>query len=392
MNKRYFIFVGILVAIFFVLNLSTPEKVNWEKTFVKSDKNPFGAEVTYAFLEDIYGTGNVNYTRSSPYESLKNISEPVNYIMISPSINIEDLSGEKILESAENGSTIFISTEMLSGVIADTFNLNIAPYFINENFKDTTSLIFTNQSLPFISYKFKHDEIGSLIIIDSTKETSVVLKTNEYNIIMTKFKWGLGTIYIHSSPATLMNVNMLKNNNQQEYISTVLSHLPKRKTYWSEYYSKGGSQDKQTELRYLIDTIQLRWALFIVIIGIFVYLVFQSKRRQKMIPIIKPPQNSTLEFVETTGRLYFQQKDHTNLARKKIAYFLEKVRTHYYISTSNLNEDFISQLVGKSAVDEKTIIGIVTHANEILKTNNYSEQKLIELNNLIDNFYKKAGI
>lgn len=46
------------------------------------------------------------------------------------------------------------------------------------------------------------------------------------------------------------------------------------------------------------------------------YTVFESKRRQKFIPIIPPLHNSSLDFTETVGLLYFNKSDHSNLAEK----------------------------------------------------------------------------
>jgi hypothetical protein len=168
--------------------------------------------------------------------------------------------------------------------------------------------------------------------------------------------------------------------------------LPKTKILWSEYYSAGGSQESSTELRFILKNPQLRWAYYILLSFVGIFILFQSKRRQRAIPIVTPPRNSTLEFVETTGRLYFQQKNHANLANKKIQFFLEKIRTKYYINTSVLDESFVDSLASKSGVSQEDIRQLIKMFDFIKKAEKITESQLLDLNKKIESFYTKASL
>jgi len=89
------------------------------------------------------------------------------------------------------------------------------------------------------------------------------------------------------------------------------------------------------------------------------FVLFEMKRRQRIIPVIAPLRNTTLDFVQTVGNVYFNQRDNKNIAIKKITYFLEFVRSNFFLSTSNMNDEFIEALSKKTAMkqQDKTKLG-----------------------------------
>jgi len=397
MGKRYYIILGVLALLFILVNVNTPTVVSWKPTFKKKDKNPYGAEVTYAFLEDIFGNNAVSSSNASPYDYLHENLNEFNIIYISQYMKTTDTDVDAILEFADRGNNIFIATEYMEGPLADTLGLTEITYHDRPmNASDSITLSFTNQLFERKEYTFGHDNIMNYVIPDTSdkKEFTVLSESSDYHPHYVRIPWGRGNIYYHTNPLLFTNYNMLFAANQHKYISNCLSYLPKQKTVWSEYYSAGSSQESetQTELRFILKNRYLRQAWYILIAFVVLYMLFQSKRRQRAIPIVKPPKNSTLEFVETTGRLYFQQRNHTNLALKKITFFLEKVRTKYYISTSVLDENFIESLASKSGVPQEEIRILVKYFDAIKKANSITEPQLLDLNKKIESFYTKASL
>jgi len=126
--------------------------------------------------------------------------------------------------------------------------------------------------------------------------------------------------------------------------------------------------------------------LYIVLFSILLFIFFEAKRKQRIIPIIKPLSNTTLEFTETLGRLYFQYKDHKNIADKKITYFLEYIRTRYYLKTENLDSIFLENLNKKSGVSLEKIETLFKHINFIQRQTTISESDLLELNRKMEEF------
>ena len=120
-------------------------------------------------------------------------------------------------------------------------------------------------------------------------------------------------------------------------------------------------------------------------------MIFKGRRDQRIIPVIKPLANTTLEFINTVGNLYYKQSNHKNIADKKIMYFMDYVRAKYSLRTLNLNDELISQLSEKSYVDKSEINKMIELINVVSISETIKQATLIELNNLIENFYTKTG-
>jgi len=398
MGKRYYIILGILVLLFILVNANSPNPVNWKPTYKKKDKNPYGAEVTYAFLEDVYGEGNVSSNNSSPYDYLHDNLNEFNMIYVAGGISSTETDMDAILEFADRGNNVFIAAEFVIGPLADTLGIgDIGHHSYPFTANDSVTLSFTNSVFEKKEYIFVHDNINRYLVPDTTdgKEFVFLSESSDFLPHFVRIPWGKGNIYYHTNPLLFTNNNMLFASNQHKYISNCLSYLPKTKTVWSEFYSKGSSQgdeESQTQMRFIHSNQYLSQAWNILLVFGILYMLFQMKRRQRTIPIVKPPKNTTLEFVETTGRLYFQQRNHTNLAQKKIMFFLEKVRTKYYISTSVLDENFIDGLASKSGVPQEEIRELVKYFDFIKKVGNITESQLLDLNKKIESFYTKASL
>jgi hypothetical protein len=113
-------------------------------------------------------------------------------------------------------------------------------------------------------------------------------------------------------------------------------------------------------------------------------MIFNAKRKQRIIPIIKPLTNTTVDFTKTIGNLYFQEGNHDTIMEKKIIYFLEKIRQDYLLDTQNLDDDFIKKLHQKSGKDIALIENVVMLIKRQRKTFKSTEAELIKLNAVIE--------
>ncbi len=395
MGKRYYIILGLLAVLFIVVNASSPKSVNWNESFKKQDRNPYGAEATYIFLEDIFGKGNIQYSKTSPYELLHYTTFDFNLIYVANEVVTTKTDMEAILGFVDKGNNVFIAAQKFSGDLADSLGLWNSSVHVNPfSRRDSITLSFTNPMLEKKEYKFKHNHVMNFVVPDTSygREMVILSESSNYQAHFIKVPHGKGNVFYHCNPLLFTNYNLLHKSNQHQYLSTCLSYLPKTITVWNEFYSTVATEKSDQDLRFILSNPQLRWAWYILIAFVLVFLLMQSKRRQRAIPVVTPPKNTTLEFVETTGRLYFQQRNHANLARKKIIFFLEKVRSKYYLNTSSLDEGFIDALASKSGVPQEEIRSLIRDFEFIRNSAEISETKLLDLNKKIESFYTKASL
>jgi hypothetical protein len=118
-------------------------------------------------------------------------------------------------------------------------------------------------------------------------------------------------------------------------------------------------------------------------------MLFNARRKQRAIPIINPLENTTVAFTQTIASLYLKEEDHKNVADKKIAFFLEKVRTKYLLNTANLNKDFIQHLAAKSGNEIENTNYLINTIITLHKRSECSKEELLILHKMIENFFNK---
>ena len=203
---------------------------------------------------------------------------------------------------------------------------------------------------------------------------------------------GLGCFYIHSYPLAFTNYYLLKNNNY-EYVVKCLSYLPNNLIFWDEYYKPFKQEKAKTPLRFILSVPAYKWAYYVAIFSLLIYIIFVGKREQRVIPVIIPLKNLSLDFAKTVGSLYYQQRNHKDLAEKKMTYFLEKIRAHYFMPTNLTNDSFQAKLSFKSNVPAETVQAIFNiYFKQIREHHSINEQTLIAFNKELELFYSQSGL
>jgi hypothetical protein len=82
-------------------------------------------------------------------------------------------------------------------------------------------------------------------------------------------------------------------------------------------------------------------------------MIFTAKRRQKVIPIVRPPANEMLRFTQLIGNLYYQRKDHKDILQKKYLYFCAEVKhtNGLDLHSDEPDEDLCRRLTDKTGHD-----------------------------------------
>jgi hypothetical protein len=191
-----------------------------------------------------------------------------------------------------------------------------------------------------------------------------------------------GSFLLHTQPAAFSNYHLLKDNHS-EYTQKLFSYIANQPVYW---YQKNLTDESisQSPLRFIFAHPALTWAWYFFLIGMIVFILFNAKRKQRIVPIIKPLENTTVDFTKTIGNLYFQEGNHGNLIDKKIIFFLEKIRTVYLIDTTKLDDAFVKKLHLKSGKDQLLIDKAVRLIHKHQKRYQSTEEDLIEINNILE--------
>ena len=390
---KYILYISLAFGLFVVVKLLSPKKYDWNITFAHDDKNPYGAYAFSSLLPGLFPDKNISHSYKTLYEIRDSLGQKDNIIIIGSRFSADKEDSETLLEHVENGGSVFISAQNFWGHFSDTLNLETYDYFFrNGNIfdrRDTSYLKFANTQLDTVKeFLYRRDNIHNYFSRFDTTQTTVIAK-NDYGYPVTiRMQIGKGNLVLNSTPLIFSNIYLLSSDNH-EFVSKTLSYLPHQNVTWTEYYHLG-RMEVTTPLRFILANESLRWAYYIIVFSILLFMLFEMKRRQRIIPIISPLANTTLEFVGTIGNLYYQSGEHKNIAEKKILFFMDQLRSKYWLSTLHLDDTFVSIASKKTGRDEEEIRGLIAVINSIRSKQRITEHELIDLNNRIEKFNVSA--
>ena len=386
MNKTFKIYAVIFVVILVILGLlqaSKSESTDWRKTFDISRKSPFGLYVFDHEAQSLF-KDKLKKVTQNPYDFYsENEKEPHNILVIATDLDPE--SWEMLLDHVSEGSDAMIINEKIPKYVADSLG------FYTSNFSYTESDVlkltdkkFQNSYIKidkfpggkgFTYVKPEVDILGKIVSQDADDQAGFI-----------KVKYGDGHFYMHCEPLFLTNYYLLQKGNTQ-YAQDVFSYLPERETLW--FTEKEGSVQSQFFMRFILNNPALKYAWWMLLGGMILFIFFNAKRKQRIVPVLDPMKNSSVDFVKSIGNLYLQEGDFHEMMAKKAQYFLHKVRMDLLIDTQNLDEDFAKKLQLKTGKSEEQIseaISLIKKAQDPYAS--VMKEDLAKMNRLLDEILK----
>lgn len=386
--------IGLVILFMIIIEVAKPRPLNWSDSYSALDKIPLGGYVIYNELQNV-SQGNIPINNENIYEFLYDLDttdHQQNLVFVNNYINLDTQESKAILDFVNRGNNVFLSTGYFSGLLADTLNVSLNRDFENL-FKEISINAFTSNHQAKSNTVFEDVVENSYFKTIDTLNTTIlgtVSKTDSTNkhpnYVKTNFGTNGGAFYIHSNPFAFTNYHML--NGKKDYAATVLSYLPDGQILWDNYY-KSGRKIITSPLRYILLNQPLKWAFYLALIGLIFFVIFKGKRTQRIIPVIEPLKNSTVDFTSTIGDLYYQHGNYTNIITKKIIYFLDYVRASFYLSTDKLNQEFVNKLALKSGNSIEDTLKLIDFIALLRSKNQHTEKELIELNKKIEHFKNK---
>lgn len=392
----------VLFVLFCLLQVNLPKKFVWSPTFSHVDKQPLGCFVFDSVLTQSLPNG-YHVTKKTFFQlDQEHAKEKISVLMVVDQQNLKQLDVKYLCNIARRGGKVMVvaSSSFDDGRNADTvvvdelertFKVRIedGTYFslrgilagLKAHDNDMYDTIYWNNRETMYaaqSYRMFYNMVGGTLFVDSVpkvKRLAYTLSTAGYDykhdslyvgdftgfdtIVDEKERieridtfaikkvptavsvpYGKGEVIFVSSPLLFTNYGMLEGNTFV-YIFRLMSYLADLPVYRTEAYVKTDAMlvAEQSPFREFIKRPPLRWALYLVLLGVVLFMIFTARRRQRVIPIISKPANRSLEFIQLIGTLYYQRKDHVDLVRKKFKLFAEELRKTAGVDISDVNTD-----------------------------------------------------
>lgn len=402
-SSRNFLFAMlVLFVLFCLLQVNLPKKFVWSPTFSHVDKQPLGCFVFDSVLTQSLPNG-YHVTKKTFFQlDQEHAKEKISVLMVVDQQNLKQLDVKYLCNIARRGGKVMVvaSSSFDDGRNADTvvvdelertFKVRIedGTYFslrgilagLKAHDNDMYDTIYWNNRETMYaaqSYRMFYNMVGGTLFVDSVpkvKRLAYTLSTAGYDYkhdslyvgdftgfdtivdekerieridtfaikkvpVAVSVPYGKGEVIFVSSPLLFTNYGMLEGNTFV-YIFRLMSYLADLPVYRTEAYVKTDAMlvAEQSPFREFIKRPPLRWALYLALLGVVLFMIFTARRRQRVIPIISKPANRSLEFIQLIGTLYYQRKDHVDLVRKKFKLFAEELRKTAGVDISDVNTD-----------------------------------------------------
>lgn len=392
----------VLFVLFCLLQVNLPKKFVWSPTFSHVDKQPLGCFVFDSVLTQSLPNG-YHVTKKTFFQlDQEHVKEKISVLMVVDQQNLKQLDVKYLCNIARRGGKVMVvaSGSFDDGRNADTvvvdelertFNVRIedGTYFslrgilagLKAHDNDMYDTIYWNNRETMYaaqSYRMFYNMVGGTLFVDSVpkvKRLAYTLSTAGYDYkhdslyvgdftgfdtivdekerieridtfaikkvpVAVSVPYGKGEVIFVSSPLLFTNYGMLEGNTFV-YIFRLMSYLADLPVYRTEAYVKTDAMlvAEQSPFREFIKRPPLRWALYLALLGVVLFMIFTARRRQRVIPIMSKPANRSLEFIQLIGTLYYQRKDHVDLVRKKFKLFAEELRKTAGVDISDVNTD-----------------------------------------------------
>lgn len=382
-EKRVLWVLGLLILVLSIMEAMVPQPTDWSPSYSRFHSKPFGAELVYERLPDLfpevrpvsdplYSTARERYVEDV-------LDAPVNHVFVNSSFSPDIVSTERLLNLVQWGDNAFIAAGSISGPLADTLNLSMDAKRWNAT--DTISDIrfIGDPRIADGVFRYARGFPGAFFTRYDTARTRSLAVDGSSHPVLLECAWGNGRIVLCSAPMALTNYHLLKDRNAT-FMAGAFSVLPTLPVVWDEAY-KVGRMEAQTPMRFILSQTALRWAWFLALGLVVLYMIIYARRQQRAIPVVLPPRNATRDLMHTIGRLYWHKGDHADLANKMIAHFKEDVRQRAYLRTFTYDNATIEHLATKTGLDKQEM---TARLNAIARRENarrLSEKDLLDLSN-----------
>ena len=374
--RAYIIILSSVLLVYAVYDYYKPDEANWIATYKVEDKDPFGTFILNERSKDLF-----DEPFATSFQTLSELDSGNSILLIADKIEMEGADFTHLFELLEEGTNIFIASNRYNQRFMDTLKISSVTNFdlIDSGvlFEQETKLTIGTESYGYpsalVSDYFELDSVTSWSVLGFVEAGPVAISQN----------FGQGKLVLVSSPRVFTNFGMLFNENHGA-AANLLSSLPRGQVRYSMFYHSGRSE-ASTPLRYFLSQPPLKWAVYLGLFIVIVFLMVDSWRKQRSIKIINPPVNASVEYVKTLGALFYREGNHNRTAQKLIDHFFSEIRERFLLEP-DFTEKFYAQYSGKSGIKLSDVISTFELIATVRKTPLIEEKTLVELSNKIDAF------
>ncbi|MBS1635036.1 MAG: DUF4350 domain-containing protein [Bacteroidetes bacterium] len=396
-RKYYFVFAAVFIGIV-VLQYFQPKPTDWKKSYMQKDKIPFGCYAMVELMKNTYSR-NFEISKQSIYNmDAADAGRDKSLILINDQLTFSKLDTKQLFRFLAMGNKVLLCANTFDGKLADTLHIQTNYNWFSQ-FESIDSLLKKpGFSVRFVQpdnntpnkkpYFYNQAAVESYFSKFDSTRFKVIAVNQQNKPLLIHTSVGSGELYLCTTPDAFTNL-FIVNSPTRYYPYALLSLLKNNTIIWDEYYKTYNVQT-DSPLKFIFNSDALYMAWLLLVLGVIIFMIFEFKRRQRPIEVVKPLENSTLRFVDVISHVYFNSGNHLHIAEEKIQYFYFDIRQKFHVNTHVIDTDFMDKVSKLSGVDYDAVKTLFTYCERLRQAPSLTEYDLIELNNRINNFKQKS--
>ena len=323
---------------------------------------------------------------------------PGNYLFVSQEFEISRLDAQALLQYVARGNDAFVAAnDFQSGLLSDSLGFKVQdagqlphkgprglPVF------DSVDVRFTNPALATAHVRLPGPAVEQRLTVKAGRSGRTLATDAQGRAVFVRLDHGRGHFYLCTAPVAFTNYYLLRPRTTA-FAAAALAYLPVRRTWWDEY-QKQGPIGEQSLLRVVFAHEALRWAYYLSLAGGLLFVLVAARRRQRIIPTLKPLPNTTLLFTRTVASLYRQGSSHALIAEKKVGLFMDYLRTRFQETSPDFGDDaFRERLSQKSGLVRARVDELLRLVNFARTAPQMTDKQLLLLSKALSDFRREAG-
>ncbi|MDO1500123.1 DUF4350 domain-containing protein [Winogradskyella maritima] len=392
-GKLYIALASLVILGLVFAEVTKPKPINWFPSYTTHHKIPFGSYVFKEQLERL--SDQVQTVDRPPFEYLRNNDISGTYVFYNNGVSFDDAELEILLNWTAKGNTLFVASGDIGYQLMDTLNLDTSVINTFNNFNNQYQVKLANPNLDKnTTYVFdKANFLYHFTDIDSS-QTKIIGLVDKYSDSLgmeqplanaIKQPFGDGNIILSTFPQAFTNYFMLNSPNQ-DYTAGLLSYINLDAPIYLDAHYKSGKKFYTSPMYLFLNNRYLKWAYYMALIGVLFYIIFEGRRKQRAIPVVKPLTNQTIAFTRTISDMYYQSSKHKKIAEHKIQHFLEYIRNVFHLQTSQIDASFLKNLASRSNNSLEDTEHLFQFISDIQNNQTINNIQLERLNSLIETF------
>lgn len=386
----------------------TPE-YSWWPNYRYDNDQPYGTKYLYELFQKDMPEDSFKLLQKKPSLIIDETETNSLIFYIGYNTFYDSLTTVWLKDYIDKGNSVCIASDRLPfQLINDIYELDTMLFYTEYYESKTVSTSFNSESDEEYNFHYQWAKDTSEYAWRYFSETTMesywkkflytpisVIDNDKPNFL--KIQFGQGSLYIFTTPLFLTNYFLISEegfNYSNAFFNSLGDY---EKVYWDDFsrmpnFGFGNSTiDKNNPLEFILENTALRWAWYLFLVGILLFILFMLKRRRKPMKIINADKNTSIEYAKAVGLLHYKTAGHTDLANRLMKIFQHFIHSKYGIGQHLEREDQIKQLSLHSGLSKKRIEAIYNTHFSIKYNPDPEVSATIRLHTELEYFYKNCN-